>query len=183
MLSFKRLLVASLATPLFLLGACTQGTPTLDEDPTTIPEGTLSPESGSGSEESPLTGQTTFGSSYEWANGLNVAISKPEKFQPSDAIANNADGREALSFTVTITNGTDEAFDPVMFKTSAKAGGAKADPILDSAKGFNGPPQTPIPAGKKVSFKIGYYVAAPTDITMDVQPDSGVTYEVALFRS
>ncbi len=118
MFSVKNLLVSSLVIPLLVLGACTQGTPTLDEAPTTIPEGTNTPEPVSGTQEGVGTGQATFGTSYEWSDGLSVAISKPKFFGPSP-FARGADYVvEAYKFVITVTNGTNEPYDLKAFNAT-----------------------------------------------------------------
>ena len=120
-----------------------------------------------------------FGDAYTWENGLKVAISTPKSFKPSEYASAEGEGKP-LVFTVTITNGTKEDFDPALFSTTASSDGAEATSIFDSAKGVE-PPMTSVKPGKTVTFKIGFTVLNAKDITMDVSP--GFEYEAKTFVS
>lgn len=53
--------------------------------------------------------------------------------------------------------------------------------IIDSAQNVMGSPTTTVPAGRSVEFKLGFAVADPDDIIMDVTP--GFEYDSATYTS
>ncbi len=54
--------------------------------------------------------------------------------------------------------------------------------MIDTAENYDGSPQTTVPVGKEVSFKLAYSVVDLADIVMDVQPDV-ISYDAAIFTT
>ncbi len=171
--------VALVALAVLLSGcATTSGTASSQSAPTSVPSAPSDAQSTPDS--SPSTSDTTkFGSSYKWADGLSVSVSKPTLFKPSDYSVGATKGQAALQFVFTVTNGTGSNYDPTLFSATASSGGAEASEIYDSAKGMEGSPNTKVLQGKKVSFKVAFSVADPKDVTMEVSP--GFEYDSGIF--
>ncbi|MGO3152399.1 MAG: hypothetical protein ACTIJJ_07235 [Galactobacter sp.] len=113
----------------------------------------------------------TFGDAYEFKSGLKAAVSEPEEFTPGEyAMIDDPDAGTALAFTLTFTNGTDEPYDPSMFDVTVSSAGAEAEKVYDSDS-IGDEPTTSVQPGKSVSFKVGFIIKDPNDITMDLSPD------------
>lgn len=120
-----------------------------------------------------------FGESYEWEDGLVVTVSAPTEFVPSEYAYVGEGSTAYLTFDVTIVNGSAVNFDPTLFFTSMQSGNTEATEIFDSANGYEGSPQTTLLPGREAAFKIGYGVADPSDLVMEVTPSfeyEGVFY-------
>ncbi|RKW71731.1 DUF1942 domain-containing protein [Galactobacter caseinivorans] len=131
------------------------------------------PEAGSESSDPKL------GDAYTWENGMKIAVSKPKKFKPSEYAMADVQGKPQV-FTVTVTNGTEEDFKPVILSLSASSGGSEAEQIFDSSQGVE-MPTTTVKPGKTVTYKVAFDVEDPDDITMDVSP--GFEYDSKTFVS
>jgi hypothetical protein len=59
------------------------------------------------------------------------------------------------------------------------SGGVDAELVHDPAAGLTGPPGTTIQPGQDVSFRMGFEVQDPADLTMEVRP--AYHYVSALF--
>ena len=121
-----------------------------------------------------------FGQTYTWEDGLSVTISAPVAFTPSEFAALE-DAAAYVLFDVVIVNGTSENYDPVIFTTTVQSGTAEGSRVFDGASGLGGSPSTALLAGREVTFKIGYGVADPADIVMEVRP--GFDYDSAIFTT
>lgn len=126
------------------------------------------------------TDQAGFGSTYSWTDGLQVTVSAPTPFTPSEYAA--ADPATAyLSFTVTIVNNTGAEYKPSLFSATAQSGNAEADQVYDSANGLDGTPSTAILNGRQSTFQLGFGVADPNDVVLQVRP--GFDYDDVFFTS
>lgn len=155
-----------------MLTACTSGSPTTD-----APAGENRP-SATPTTEAPTN--PTFGSSYEWSDGVSVTIGAPTAFQPSaNSFANPA--AAYIAFDVTIVNGSSENFDPSLFYVTLQSGNSEAEQIFDTEQGFAGGPMTTLLPGREAAFKIGFGVADPNDLVMELTP--GIAYDAAIFTN
>ena len=146
----------------------------------TSPTGTP-PRSPSNSQSSRASDQAVFGETYAWADGLEVTVSAPEPFKPSEyAVTDNADDTY-LSFTVTIVNKTGKKYEPALFIASVQSGDREGEQIFDSENGFSGTPSTAILNGRQSTFTIGFSASDAKDIVMEVRP--GFDYDSAYFTS
>lgn len=121
-----------------------------------------------------------FGDTFEWDNGLSVTVSPGTPFTPSEYSAEDP-ASPHLGFTVTVLNNTGETYDPTLFLVSAQSGTTEATQIFDSANGFEGTPTTGVLDGRESTFAVGFGVADPADVVMEVSP--GFDYEPALFTT
>lgn len=129
-------------------------------------------------EEDKGPGPQKFGSTFKYSTGLEITISEPELFTPTDD-DNEADGDgKPVAFTITITNGSEETYDPVGYIATVASGGEESDSIFDDS--LDDEPSTSVQPGKSVKWREGYLVLDPDDITFDVEPSAfelgGLTY-------
>lgn len=126
-------------------------------------------------------GTSSFDKSYTWADGLSVTIGAPEAYTPSSSAAGTVAGQEAVTLQITIVNGTDQPFDPVLTMVSAQSGNTEASTIYDSAQHLGGSPSTKILTGRESTYKVAFSVADPNDLVVEFTPD--FTHESVLFAS
>jgi hypothetical protein len=165
------LAVAGVAT--FALGACasTEGSGT-----TTEPQaGTNAPaetEAAAPVEtEAPAAPvNPKFGETYTWEDGFQVTIGAPVAFTPSEYSMFDEAAAAHVVFDVTVVNGTAANWEPI-FTTTAQSGNIEAEQIYDSENDVNGGLDTTLLPGREAVFKIGYSVANPADIVLEVSPD------------
>jgi hypothetical protein len=123
----------------------------------------------------------SFGQTYKYEDGLEVTVTTPKKFKPSEyAVGAEAKGT-AVKFQVTLKNTGSKAYDPTLFSDTVSSGEAEAEEIFDSENGFEGSPSTSVRPGKTVKFVVGYKVLKLKDITMEVSP--GFEYSEAIFTN
>ena len=120
-----------------------------------------------------------FGDTFTYPDGLKVKVEGPAPFSPSSAAAGVTAGDKAVTFAVTITNGTGKAFDAVLVVVQATAGdaGRQAARIVDFENevgvGFTGT----IAPGTVQTVTFGFGIAEDTVGTVfDVQVLPGVAY-------
>jgi hypothetical protein len=121
-----------------------------------------------------------FGKSMTYADGLSFSIGKPKTFHPSEYALSSA-AKAYVKFTVTLVNGTGKTFDPSMFNATAQSANVEADQVFDSAKGLGGGPHTKLLKGREAKFVIGFGVADPKDIVLEVRPS--FEHESSLFTN
>jgi len=127
--------------------------------------------------ESTLNKLPKFGETVTF-DGLSVGVSAPEAFSPSQ-YAFGADQAANVKFTVTLTNTGSEGYDPVLTFISASSGQQEATQIFDEA--LMGAPTTTILPGQAVSYQVGFSVADPAQIVLDVT--GGFDYETVTYTS
>lgn len=129
-------------------------------------------EEASGEEEVTDGEPLAFGKTVTFEDGLEMTITAPKKFTPSEyAYSGDAEGTPVI-FQVTLKNGTSKTFDPALFYATVGSGEAEAEQIFDSGKGLEGSPTTKLLKDKTVKFKIGFMVLNAKDITMEANPSS-----------
>lgn len=121
--------------------------------------------------EEPRDGLGTFGGDgFVFEDGLELGISAPTEFTPSEyAAADETD--HYVRFTVTVKNGTGAVWDPSMFYTTLSSGGVEMSEVFDTDSGLNGSPMTPVLPGESIGFDIGYPAADPADLVMNITID------------
>lgn len=118
-------------------------------------------------------GVLAFGKTAEYNDGLKVTISEPADFTPSDTSASIGDDsvQNHRKFTITIENGTKEAYDPTSVYLSGNSGGKEMSKVFDSEQNISSGPEGKILPGDKVSYDAVFGVADPENITLEVSPD------------
>ncbi len=115
----------------------------------------------------------SFGRPFEYADGLFVTVKAPQQFEPSG----EAEGAEAgvpIRVRVQVTNGTRHPYTPSTLSATAVSAGVPATPVSDAAREVDtaGPYVTLDPGGT-VSFDLGFAVADPSDLRIELLPALG----------
>ncbi|SDB80286.1 hypothetical protein GA0111570_10272 [Raineyella antarctica] len=186
-------LLVTLTTVAALTGCTTQAAtpvesaPAGDNRPTATATQVADAGLSTSTSEAPATqkpaadGTSEFGKAYTWEDGLSVTVSAPKAYTPSSSAFGPVAGQKAVSFQITIVNGTSAPFDPVMASITAQSGNTEASQIFDSAKAMEGSPSTKILAGRETTYKVAFSVADASDIVVEFSPD--FTHESVLFAS
>lgn len=161
----KFVLVVTAAALLIGLTACgTSGKPSA-EAPAKAEHTTSAPT------KTPASENAKFGQSYKWSDGLVVAISVPQPYEPTASAAGAVAGAQNILFKITVTNGTNENVDASMTQFSLTSGGTAAGAISDieGAAGDGFGPQTPVLPGQSVSWNSAWSVKDVNDLTAQFQ--------------
>ena len=111
---------------------------------------------------------------------LAITVSAPTSFEPSDSAFPAEDAAAHVLFEVTIANGSEEPYEPLLI-SSLQSGSAEAAEVFDTANGLDGPPTTTVLPGREVTFNIGFGVADPEDLVLQLTP--GFLYDEAIYVS
>ncbi|OII65214.1 hypothetical protein BJP40_17720 [Streptomyces sp. CC53] len=100
------------------------------------------------------------GATHTYADGLEITVSAPKPFEPSEYALDHTEGNQAYQVTVTVENGSKKDFvaDGVLLEGRAGADGVDAPQIYD--EGLDGLSGTVLP-GKKATAT--YAFDAPAD--------------------
>lgn len=131
----------------------------------------------------PAPSSTTnhFGDATRFTDGLTVSVAAPQPFTPSDSAAGWTPGQKASTFAITVTNGSQQNYDPRLLSTSVRSGQTEGSQIFDTARGLEGPPSTAVLPGQSVTFSVGFTVADPGSVVVQVTP--GFQYNNAIFTN
>ncbi|MEN3121152.1 hypothetical protein [Janibacter sp. LM] len=110
-----------------------------------------------------------LGSSFTYSDGLQLTLSKPTQFTPSEWAAPSSD--PGLIFTVTMMNGTGAKFDPTLNSITAQIGNEEAEQIFDSENGLDGGPSTSILPGREVTYKAAFVGTDTKNLVVEIAPD------------
>ena len=124
-------------------------------------------------------GELVYGDAAVWEDGMEVTISEPEGYEPSEYVELSGDG-EPVVMEVTIKNGTDEPFQAHSMHTAASSDGQEAERIYDMENDID-LPSTDVRPGKEITYKIGYEVKDKGDVDLDLNP--GFEYDTAYYSS
>ncbi|MCC2315035.1 hypothetical protein [Cellulomonas xiejunii] len=117
-------------------------------------------------------GETTFGQSFAYSNGLAVEVEKPSAFVPS-ASADGAEGvdGEPVKVRVYVVNGTSGEFVPNTLEVTVVSDGEEAAQILDpgSRVELTGPGHA-LGRADVVAFDLAFVVQDPDDVTLTLVP-------------
>lgn len=134
---------------------------------------------GDAAGQAPSQGVAAFGERVTFDDGVAVEVTAPQAFTPGRyALGNERD--RAVSFEVTIFNGSDQPLDAVTTVVRATHGGRDAPLIFDSQKGMSGPPQGTVLPGKSITFPVAVSIGKDdADLQIDVTP--GFIRDPAIF--
>jgi hypothetical protein len=96
-----------------------------------------------------------------------MTVGKPEKFRPSKwAVVEKS--KVYVKFTVTVVNKSKKPVDLGMTYISVQSRNKEADQLFDSVSGLRGPPDRKVSRGTASDFVVGFGVADPTDVVMEI---------------
>lgn len=172
--------ISSAAVALVLtLAACSPTTPIVDDEakaPAVVqtPDKPLETPPAKQSATPTPAGPSVqvWGQGITYADGLAVTIAQPTGFAPTEYAAGTEGFSSFVTFTITVTNGTSDAWDPSMFNVEGTSGGAPMSEVYDSgnAVAMGGAPSASILPGQSVTWPVAFGVANTADITLDVMP-------------
>ncbi len=158
-------------------GAVADATPSYSEIESSVSAAAPSSDASSAIASSDATptvpeGVLAFGKTAEYSDGLKIAVSEPANFTPGEYASKGDESlKDYRKFTVTIENGTKEAFDPSLIYLSGNSGGKEASQVFDSEQNIMSAPNGKILPGDKVSYDVAFGVADPGNITLEAEPD------------
>lgn len=120
-----------------------------------------------------------FGQTHTYDTGLQVSLSQPVEFTPSEYSAGHDGYPHTVKFALTITNGTDEVYPGYSFGASAESGTREGSRVHDTGLGC-GNNYNLIP-GRTSQTECGFAVDDLDDIVVRVDPDPGSVYEEIRF--
>lgn len=124
-------------------------------------------------------GNPKFGATYKYDDGVTVQVTKPESFKPSASAYLDGKGKP-VKVTITITNGSKEAFDPTLANLVLQDGDTQAGTVTDTEKKVGGfAPQVKLQPGKSIKWTQGFVVNT-TDLTGTFS--AGMTYSDVVFE-
>ena len=123
-----------------------------------------------------------FGKSYRWDDGVTVTIGKPKNFKPSAYTVVDKTKRY-LKFTVTVVNKSNKPIDLGLTYIRVQSGNKEASEVFDSVSGLRGPPDTKVLKGRKSQFEVGFAVANPKDVVMEVALHEDVARPTVLYST
>lgn len=124
-----------------------------------------------------------LGEVWTWSDSVSVSVSPPTPFTPTEYAAGVTYPNNIL-FNITLTNGSDETFEPIVMSSIA-SGGRAGESIFDTGNeavvidGF--PPSGSLLPGQSITWTEAYSVLDPADITYQIAPS--FAYEDAFFTS
>jgi hypothetical protein len=115
-------------------------------------------------------GVAAFGRRVTFDDGVAVEVTTPQAFTPgSHAVGNERD--RAVSFEITIVNGSDEPLETVAATLRATHSGRDAPLVFDLQYGMKGPPQVTVLPGKSITFPVAVSIGKDVaDLRIDVSP-------------
>jgi hypothetical protein len=118
-------------------------------------------------EPQPQQETLAFGKSRRWHDGVTVTVGKPQRFKPSEfAVVQKS--KRYVKFPVTVVNKSHKSIDLGLTYISVQSANKEADHVFDSLIGLKGPPDKKVLKGRKLEFHVGFAVADPKDIVMEL---------------
>ena len=138
-------------------------------------------DDGSGGTGDPgSAGTAAFGDTVAFDDGLEVTVSAPQPYTPSDtAYVDGPAPASYVAFDVTVTNGTGADYEPVGLFLTLQSGSSEEPQVFDSEQGLDGAPYTTLLPGRSVSFRIGFGASAPHDLVLELS--AGFDYESVVY--
>jgi hypothetical protein len=144
-----------------------------------VPADEEEPAADDVAEEAP-SNVLSLGQTMVWNDGIEMTVSAPTEFTPSDTSMGWEPGQVAVVFDVTITNNSTEQLEPMAYSL-VSSGGVDAANIFDSAQGIEGPPSNIVLPGESITWQEAYGVVDPADIAFQVSP--GFLYDEAIWTT
>ena len=143
-----------------------RSTPVTATPPSATPP-TATPSSATPSGRQSEQKTLAFGKNYAWHDGVRMTVGKPQKFQPSKwAVVEKS--KVYVKFTVSVVNKSKKPVDLGLTYISVQSRNKEADQLFDSVSGLKGPPDKKVSKGRAAEFDVGFGVADPTDLAMEI---------------
>lgn len=180
--------LAAVCSVLVVLGGCATTSGEVTDETPVGANAAPATEDGTSDAESEDTGQQepgvlSFGQTFKYDDGLAVTVSKPKNFKPSEYAFTSEDWAGYKKFKITVVNNTGETVDVSLFYVTMQSGNEEAEQVFDGENGLDGAPSTKLLDGRESTFAVGFGVADPDDMVMEVSPDLGIVYEGIIYAT
>jgi outer membrane murein-binding lipoprotein Lpp len=171
------IVAAAVAVPLLLAGCSSPGT--VGE---AAPGATSAANAAEAESSAPAKVDTnaSFGQTITYEDGLAVTVTDKGKFKPSEYAAKE-DAKRYVKYQITLKNGTDEPFDPVLVYPTLQDGEEEASSVTDIEKKIGVPPSTKLLPGRTTKWNVAYGVNTK-DLVMEVSLND-FDHESAIYTS
>lgn len=130
----------------------------------------------------PNQAEGRFGKPLKYPDGMRIKVGTPEQFDPPAGAYIDASMPYYVKFTVSITNGSSERFDPILTTVSVASGESEGSPLYDVRNGLSIAPDTVMPPGDVRSWVVAFGVTDVDDITAQVSLND-LVHDDALFTA
>lgn len=156
----------------------TPGTTEVTSEPTTTTESTTpgtatptSPEPTTTSTEPDEPPALAFGQSFTWANGIKVTVAPPKPYTPKDAAESKEYGKEFVTFSVTVVNGSKQAYLARDLLFAVESGQESRGRRWYDAD-LPAPPEISLVPGQSATWTWAYGLSSSKTISVLAAPDS-----------
>jgi hypothetical protein len=111
-----------------------------------------------------------FGTPVTYENGLTVTVSGPEPYTPSNTAAGEEGFTQFVRLSISVSNGTTEPYEPVLFTTNVQSGVTEGSQVFDYANNLGGSPSTAVLPGRELTWQMGFGVTDVNDLIVEVTP-------------
>lgn len=139
--------------------------------PSTAPIPPTPPTSAGRSPGTPSAADVlAFGATQRYEDGVEVTVSAPDRFTPSEAAAGHKAGNTAVTVEVTVRNGSDERLELALVQVSARDGdGREAKRIFDVEPDLGSGLTGALLPGRKAVAVYGFDVPPGKGAALDVE--------------
>lgn len=141
-----------------------------------------SPPPGEGTTTPATPGALDFNTAQRYEDGLQVTVSAPRPFSPSDTAAGHSPGNRAVTVEVTVRNGSEERLNLDLVSVEAKdADGRAVERIFDNAKDLTGGLSGTLLPGRQSVAAYAFDLPREAASSLDVEVRPGFDYESAVW--
>ncbi|MGB5952577.1 MAG: hypothetical protein WBG57_08715 [Ornithinimicrobium sp.] len=116
------------------------------------------------------TDAASFGDTVAWDDGISLSVSEPEPYEPTESAAGNEGFDEAVKFTVTVTNDTDEEVSLLFLFATVTSGGSEGSQVFDYGGGLEFAFDD-VPPGEQTEVEQAHAVNDADDVVVNISPD------------
>ncbi|MEU4266479.1 DUF4352 domain-containing protein [Streptomyces sp. NPDC026092] len=148
--------------------AGTPTTPTVPESPSSRPTRTQASEAADADDVH------AFGETERYADGVDVTVSAPQRFTPSDGAAGHTAGNRAVKLEVTVRNGSEARVPLVVIVQGRDAQGREVERVFDDANDLGAGLMGTLLPGRTAVGTYAFDVPGGSDGTLDLEVTVGV---------
>ncbi len=119
----------------------------------------------------------TFGETYTYEDGVSITVGDPVEFTPVGPYIEPANAY--IYVPVTIVNNGSARVDPTLGYASVQSTNVEASYVYETETLGDGPSTDVLP-GRETAFRLGFGVADPADIVLEIAPNAA-DYQTVIF--
>lgn len=108
-----------------------------------------------------------FGETATFEDGLEVTVSEPADFTPSEYAFVEEGDNAFVKFDVIIVNGTESNYDASLTYATLQSADTESTEVFDTDGGIDGSPMTKVLPGRQTKYSIAFGVNDPKDLVME----------------